>query len=103
TINRETPMEQPIELAPYLISPHMPVSQPDRQRLRDDYVRYADVISGQAPMRGAEWQDTASNATGNIRYHKCYLPFEILHWRGDLAEMFPQTCRALAERGVCLT
>jgi hypothetical protein len=32
-----------------------------------------------------------------------YLPYEILHWGGDLAEMFPQTCRILAERGVCLT
>jgi uncharacterized protein (UPF0276 family) len=103
TINRETPMGQPIELAPYLISPHMPVSQPDRQRLRDDYVRYAHVISGQALMRGPEWQDTAFNVTGIIRYRTCYLPYEILHWGGDLAEMFPQTCRALAERGVCLT
>jgi hypothetical protein len=103
TINRETLVEQPIELAPYPISPHMPVCQPDRQRLRDDYVHYAHVISGQALMRGPEWQDTGSDATGIIRYSTCYLPYEILHWGGDLAEMFPQTCRALAERGVCLT
>jgi hypothetical protein len=32
-----------------------------------------------------------------------YLPDEILHWGGDVAEMFPQTSRILAERGVCLT
>jgi uncharacterized protein len=102
TIFRGTFVEQSMELAPYPVSTQMPVCQPDRQRLRDDYVRYAHVISGQAPMRGPEWQDTASDATGIIRYSTCYLPYEILHWGGDLAEMFPQTCRALAERGVCL-
>ena len=45
----------------------------------------------------------AAEVTGLTRYRTSYLPHEILHWGGDLAEMFPQTCRALAERGVCLT
>ena len=44
----------------------------------------------------------AAEATGLTRYRTSYLPHEILHWGGDLAEMFPQTCRILAERGVCL-
>jgi hypothetical protein len=71
--------------------------------LRDDYARYAQIISGQAPITGPEWQDVAADQAGLTRYCTSYLPHEILHWGGDLAEMFPQTCRALAERGVCLT
>ncbi|HSL05019.1 MAG TPA: DUF692 family protein [Nitrospiraceae bacterium] len=98
-----TVVEQPIELAPYLAPTQAPVCQPDRQQLGDDYARYAQIISGQAPMAGLEWQETAAQATGVARYSMFYVPYEILHWGGDLAEMFPQTCRVLAERGVCLT
>jgi hypothetical protein len=100
---RGTVVEQPIELAPYLALTQAPVCQPDRQQLRDDYARYAKIISGQAVMTGPEWQETAAEATGVTRYRTSYVPYEILHWGGDLAEMFPQTCRALAERDVCLT
>lgn len=80
-----------------------PVSQSDRAQLRDDYVRYAQIISGQAPMGGIEWREAAEDPAGLTAYRTSYLPYEILHWGGDLAEMFPQTCRILAERGVCLT
>ncbi len=79
-----------------------PVSQSDRQRLRDDYARYAQIISGQAPVTGPDWQDAAEDQTGLTSYRTTYLPYEILHWGGDLIEMFPQTCRLLAERGVDL-
>jgi len=54
-------------------------------------------------MTGPEWQEVAAEATGVARYRTSYVPHEILHWGGDLAEMFPQTCRTLAERGICLT
>jgi uncharacterized protein len=80
-----------------------PIGQSDRQQLRDDYARYAQIISGQALMAGPEWQDVAAEASGVTRYRTSYVPHEILHWGGDLAEMFPQTCRILAERNVCLT
>jgi hypothetical protein len=80
-----------------------PVCQSDRRQLRDDYARYAQIISGQAPITGLEWQEVAIEATGLTRYRTSYLPHEILHWGGDLAEMFPQTCGALAERGIRLT
>ena len=92
-----------MDLAPHPASTQMPVSQSDRQQLRDDYTRYAQIISGQVPVAGLEWQEAAAEATGMTRYRTCYLPYEIIHWGGDLAEMLPQTCRALAERGVCLT
>ncbi|RPH77546.1 MAG: DUF692 family protein [Nitrospiraceae bacterium] len=103
TMARGAAVGQSMELAPYPASVQAPVCQSDRQQLRDNYMRYAQIISGQAPMAGLEWQETAGDATGITRYHTCYLPYEILHWGGDLAEMFPQTCQALAERGVCLT
>ncbi len=80
-----------------------PVRQSDRQQLRDGYARYAQIISGQIPLSGPEWQDVAGETDGVTRYYTSYIPHEILHWGGDLAEMFPQTCRVLSERGVCLT
>jgi uncharacterized protein len=102
TMARGTVVE-PMGLQPCSASVREPVCQSDRQQLRDDYARYAQIISGQAPMTGLEWEEVASEATGVTRYRESYLPHEILHWGGDLEEMFPQTCRALAERGIFLT
>lgn len=95
--------DQPIEPAPHPASVQMPLCRSDRQQLLDDYARYAQIISGHAPMTGPEWQETAAEPGGVTRYRMSYLPYEILHWGGELVEMFPQTCRLLAERGVCLT
>jgi uncharacterized protein (UPF0276 family) len=103
TIARGTAVEQSMGLMPRPASVQGPVCQSDRQQLRDDYGRYAQIISGQAPLTGPEWQEVASEATGLALYRTSYLPHEILHWGGELAEMFPQSCRALAEQGVCLT
>jgi hypothetical protein len=103
TMARGTAVEQSMRLTPRPVSVQGPVCQSDRQQLRDDYARYAQIISGQVPIMGIEWQEVAAETTGITRYRESYLPHEILHWGGDLAEMFPQTCRALAEQGVCLT
>jgi hypothetical protein len=35
-------------------------------------------------------------------YRTRYLPYEILHWGGDVEAMFPQTCRGLGERHIGL-
>jgi uncharacterized protein (UPF0276 family) len=103
TMARGTAVEQLMGLTTRPVLVQEPVSQSDRQQLCDDYARYAQIISGQASMTGPEWQEVAVEASGLTRYRTSYVPYEILHWGGDLAEMFPQTCRALAERGVCLT
>jgi len=103
TMSRGTGVEQLMGLRPRPASVEKPMCQSHRQQLRDDYARYAQIISGQAPVTGPEWQDVAAEATGVTRYRTSYVPHEILHWGGDLAEMFPQTCRTLAERGICLT
>ncbi len=74
----------------------------DRQRLQDAYVRYARIASGQQPPAGPEWQGVAEDSTGLDRYRRHYLPHEILHWGGEVTQMFPDSCRALADAGVPL-
>ncbi|ODT45158.1 MAG: hypothetical protein ABS70_03820 [Nitrospira sp. SCN 59-13] len=36
------------------------------------------------------------------RYRDTYLPHELLHWGGELRDMFPEACRALTEADVSL-
>lgn len=103
TMAQGTVVEQSMELTPRQASVQEAVCQSDRQQLRDDYARYAQIIWGQAPVTGPEWREVAAEATGVTRYRTSYVPHEILHWGGDLTEMFPQTCRAITERGICLT
>ena len=101
-MTRGTAGEQSMELMTLAVPVMEPLRRSDRQQLCDDYARYAQIISGQASMTGPEWQEVVAEASGFTRYRTFYIPYEILHWGGDLAEMFPQTCRVLAERGVCL-
>jgi uncharacterized protein len=103
TMVRGTNIEQSTGLLPRSESTRRLVPQSDRHQLLDDYARYARIISGQTPMTGLEWEEAAGDPTGVTRYSAFYLPYEILHWGGDLTEMFPQTCRILAERGVSLS
>jgi hypothetical protein len=74
----------------------------DECDLESEYVRYALVASGQAPPAGPAWKAVAEHPSGLERYIRVYLPYEILHWGGDLRDMFPNTCRRLSERGVSL-
>jgi uncharacterized protein len=103
TMVRGMAPEQSMDLTRPPLSVQEPMCRSDRQQLRDDYTRYAQIISGQAPIAGPEWQEVVAEETGFTRYRTSYVPHEILHWGGDLAEMFPQTCLALLERDICLT
>jgi uncharacterized protein len=100
TIARGTALDQLYGLMsrPALVGE--PVCQSDRQQLCDDYARYAQILSGRASPTGPEWQEVAAETSGFTRYRTSYVPHEILHWGGDLTEMFPQTCPLLAERRV---
>ena len=98
-----TAVKEVIDPMLHRVSAPEPVCLSDRQQLRDDYVRYAQIISGQVSVTGPEWQEVVAETSGLTRYRSSYIPHEILRWGGDLTEMFPQTCRALAERGICLT
>ncbi len=103
TMSRGTGIKQLMGSRPRSALFEKPMCQSDRQQLRDDYARYARIILGHASVTGPEWQDVGPAATGVTQYRTSYVPHEILHWGGDLAEMFPQTCRTLAERGISLT
>ncbi len=100
---KEAAVEQSMEPTAHPVPAQESVHRSGREQLRDDYARYAQIVSGRAPIAGPEWQEAAVDATGITRYQTVYLPHEILHWGGDLAEMFPQTCRILAERSICLS
>lgn len=67
------------------------------------YECYARIVSGQAmPKEGLEWSISPACLDGLEIYRTVYLPYEILHWGGDIEAMFPETCRGLAERGMVL-
>jgi len=71
----------------------------DRRRLQADYARYARIATGQQSPTGPEWQAVADAPAGLNRYIHEYLPHEILHWGGDIAEMFTETWRGMHEEG----
>ncbi|MDQ6734459.1 MAG: DUF692 domain-containing protein, partial [Nitrospirota bacterium] len=71
--------------------------------LRRQYECYARVVSGHISASQAglpsQWLEQ-----GNLDlYRQTYLPHEILHWGGDLLDMFPETCRQLAREGIDLS
>lgn len=74
----------------------------DHRRLEADYVRYARIASGQEPPDGPAWKAVVGDPSGLERYIHAYLPHEILHWGGDLSDMFPETCKGLKEQGLSL-
>ncbi|HKE62435.1 MAG TPA: DUF692 family protein [Nitrospira sp.] len=74
-------------------------SEIDRRRLQADYARYARIATGQQSPTGPEWQAVADAPAGLNRYIHEYLPHEILHWGGDIAEMFTETWRGMHEEG----
>jgi uncharacterized protein (UPF0276 family) len=74
----------------------------DRRRLEADYVEYAQIACGQRPPAGSAWKAVVEDRSGLERYIHAYLPHEILHWGGDIHDMFPETCRGLSEQGLSL-
>jgi len=78
------------------------VTNQERTELQDAYERYARIASGQRPPDGPEWNEVLGDPAGLRRYIDEYLPHEILHWGGELTDMFPRTCRALNHESVVL-
>ncbi len=75
-------------------------SRIDKMRLQRDYARYAELVSGVSHPLATESLGLIGNRDGVDRYRRHYLPNELLHWGGDLRDMFPETCRLLEGHGV---
>lgn len=73
--------------------------------LADLYKAYARVVSGQEDIKRTALAPFAEgiDPEGLHRYTTRYLPHELVCWGGDLAELFPSTWKALAQRGVTVT
>jgi len=93
------PIPPPPHSAPQDCQTFAGVSRPD---LEAEYVRYAKVASGQQPPEGRLWSATTDDPAGLECYIHRYLPHEILHWGGELTDMFPETCRRLTLQGLSL-
>lgn len=73
-----------------------------RQDVKDAYDHYVRVLTGKAEPVGSEWEESTAYGEELDRYRAEYLPHEILHWGGDLEDMFVESCRRLRERGLSL-
>jgi len=83
-------------------SPEEQSSAMTKQGLKDAYDRYVRVLTSQAEPVGSEWTEASAYAEELDRYRTAYLPHEILHWGGDLEDMFVESCRQLRARGLSL-
>jgi len=78
-----------------------PVTDGEKTRLFREYQQYALVMAGQLePSVLRQWADTEINVEDLAYYRLVYLPNEILHWGGELVDMFPHTNRLLNDAGV---
>ena len=67
------------------------------------YECYAQVVSGQVNVSESGLPSRSLEPGSLDLYRETYLPHEILHWGGDLHDMFPDTCRQLARDGIALS
>jgi hypothetical protein len=75
---------------------------PSAQPLQEAYDRYARVLMGKTESVGSEWSQDKAGIQELDLYRSRYLPYEILHWGGNLEDMFVESCRRLRERDVSL-
>ncbi|NJN70925.1 MAG: hypothetical protein HC801_12080, partial [Nitrospira sp.] len=68
----------------------------------DAYDQYVRVLTGKAEPVGPEWKQPWAYGEELGRYRGSYLPHEILHWGGELEDMFVESCRRLKETGIPL-
>ena len=76
-------------------------SQERKAALRHDYEHYARILTGQRGGAGpGDRPGTVSDEEGLNYFRRVYLPYEILHWGGDLQDMFPRTHAVVTESTV---
>ncbi|HET6673792.1 MAG TPA: DUF692 family protein [Nitrospiraceae bacterium] len=76
-------------------------SQEQRTALGRDYARYAGIVTGhEAADAWCPMAESEDQAEGLTYYRQVYLPHEILHWGGDVRDMFPRTYGLMEQRNV---
>ncbi|MGQ0811002.1 MAG: multinuclear nonheme iron-dependent oxidase [Nitrospiraceae bacterium] len=80
-----------------------PVSEKKKRKHLYEYEIYVGVLAGRLDVDALGLPILQASREDLELYRRCYLPYEILHWGGDLEDMFPQTCRCLMEQGHVLT
>ncbi|MBS0171082.1 MAG: DUF692 family protein [Nitrospira sp.] len=80
-----------------------PLTAEQRMELQEQYRAYVQhvAIGTSLPMMG-ELSLLGGSGDDLIRYRTTYLPHELLHWGGELQDMFPKTCGLLAAAQVSL-
>ena len=74
-----------------------PLSVDEQATLRDQYQAYVRLVTTGQPLPVSEHLSLLGGSLDNLnRYREAYLPHELLHWGGELHDMFPRTCSALA-------
>ena len=79
------------------------VNEDVKHALRRGYERYAKVVTGQLDPHASGLLHPTWSYEDLHQYQAVYLPHEILHWGGELRDMFPQSCRAGEEQGISLS
>jgi hypothetical protein len=73
------------------------------KQLSFDYADYLELLKGKEPIRLLRKFFIASKVRKSIQFYtSCYIPYEILWWGGEIAEMFPRSCALLERRGLGL-
>lgn len=75
----------------------------DEAALQQQYRSYVHLATSRnAPAPLSDVSLLGGSLEDLSRYRDTYLPHELLHWGGDVQDMFPDTCRALTEGNVPL-
>lgn len=78
------------------------LTEDERASLDFAYGRYAEFALAAEAGDAAGCSLLEGCGEDLSRYREMYFPYEVLHWGGDLADMFPVTCAALREAKVDL-
>ena len=74
-----------------------PLAMDEQATLRDQYQAYVRFVTRGQPLPLSEHLSLLGGSLDDLnRYRETYLPHELLHWGGELHDMFPRTCSVIA-------
>ena len=74
-------------------SPRKVVTSDEQATLRRQYQEYVELVTTPDSIPLAPELSLLGGSLDDFdRYRRIYLPHELLHWGGELTDMFPKTC-----------